>query len=166
MQTASELLGIPVPSDAPLFLMALGAHIAAGLSAVVAGAVAAFARKGRGTHPRAGLVYLWALLWVLVSSIVLSVVRWPHDVHLLVIGTIAAVSGAFGWISRLRSRGRWRELHLVAMGISYVALLTGFYVDNGPNLPGWRVLPRWSFWVLPAVIGTPIVLGALRRWRR
>jgi hypothetical protein len=51
------------------------------------------------------------------------------------------------------------------MGTSYIALLTGFYVDNGPHLPGWRVLPRWSFWLLPGIIAAPVLLSSLRRWR-
>jgi hypothetical protein len=145
--------------------MALGAHIAAGLTAVVAGAVAAFARKRPGTHPRAGLIYWWGLFWVLLSSLVMAVVRWPHDIHLVVVGLIAFTAGTWGLVMRLKAPERWRELHLVAMGISYVALLTGFYVDNGPQLPGWRLLPRWSFWFLPGVIGGLIILRSLRRWR-
>jgi hypothetical protein len=165
MPTASELLGVPVPSDAPAFLMALGAHIAAGLAAVVAGAFAAFARKRPGIHPRAGLIYWWSLLWIFISSLVMAVVRWPHDIHLVVIGLIAFTAGTSGLVVRLKTPTRWRELHLVAMGISYIALLTGFYVDNGPHLPGWRVLPRWSFWLLPGIVGAPIILISLRRWR-
>lgn len=54
-------------------------------------------------------------------------------------------------------------MHLVAMGCSYVALLTGFYVDNGPHLPLWQYLPDWSFWVLPSLVGLPIIWAAVRR---
>ena len=165
MPTASDLLGVPVPSDAPAFLMALGAHIGAGLTAVVAGALAAFARKRPGIHPRAGLIYWWGLLWVLISSLVMAVVRWPHDIHLVVIGLVAFTTATSGFVVRFKSPARWREIHLVAMGISYIALLTGFYVDNGPHLPGWRVLPEWSFWILPGIIGAPIILSSQRRWR-
>jgi hypothetical protein len=43
-------------------------------------------------------------------------------------------------------------------------VLTGFYVDNGPHLPGWSVLPHWMFWVLPALVGTPLIVFSLRRW--
>lgn len=52
---------------------------------------------------------------------------------------------------------------LVGMGISYVVLLTAFYVDNGKNLPLWRDLPSIVFWLLPAAIGVPFVVRAL--WR-
>ncbi len=163
MPTASDLLGVPVPSDEPAFLLALGAHIAAGLSAVVAGAVAAFSRKRPGTHPRAGLIYCWGILWVFISSLVMAALRWPHDIQLVVVGFVGLAAAMTGVIVRLRARSKWRRLHLVAMGISYAALLTGFYVDNGPHLPGWRLLPRWSFWVLPSVVGAALILRSLRR---
>jgi hypothetical protein len=49
------------------------------------------------------------------------------------------------------------------MGASYIAMLTAFYVDNGPHLPLWDRLPSLSFWFLPGVIGLPIVVRALGR---
>jgi hypothetical protein len=51
------------------------------------------------------------------------------------------------------------------MGGSYIALFTGFYVDNGPNLPLWDRLPSLAYWVLPSLVGVPLILGALARRR-
>jgi hypothetical protein len=48
------------------------------------------------------------------------------------------------------------------MGASYILMITAFYVDNGKNLPLWRELPQIAFWVLPALVGTPVILYALR----
>lgn len=48
------------------------------------------------------------------------------------------------------------------MGASYILLMTGFYVDNGKNLPFWRLFPQWFFWVFPAIVGVPIIIYALR----
>ena len=31
--------------------------------------------------------------------------------------------------------------HIAGMGVGYVAMLTAFYVDNGPHLPIWARLP-------------------------
>ena len=166
MQTASDLLGVPVPSDAPAFLLALGAHLAAGITCVIAGAAAAFARKRPGLHTKAGLVYWWGLFWVFVSSVVMSLVRWPHDIHLFAIGLLAFGAGTTGFVARLKRWSGWRGLHIVTMGASYVLLLTGFYVDNGPHLPGWRHLPGITFWILPAAIGMPIIIRALRQDQR
>jgi hypothetical protein len=52
---------------------------------------------------------------------------------------------------------------MTGMGTSYILMLTAFYVDNGPNLPLWRELPPLAFWILPALIGAPILANALLR---
>jgi len=57
----------------------------------------------------------------------------------------------------------WVRLHILGMSSSYIILLTAFYVDNGPNLPLWRELPRLAFWVLPSAIGVPIIVRTLLR---
>jgi hypothetical protein len=50
------------------------------------------------------------------------------------------------------------------MGLSYIALLTGFYLDNGPHLPLWDRLPSWTYWALPSMVGIPLIIHAI--WRR
>jgi hypothetical protein len=49
------------------------------------------------------------------------------------------------------------------MGTAYVAMLTAFYVDNGPHLPLWDHLPTLAFWLLPTAIGAPIIARAILR---
>jgi hypothetical protein len=164
MPTASDILGVPVPSEAPAFLLALGAHVAGGVTSVVSGAVAAFARKTGRVHYRAGLIYWLALIWIFISSIMMAVMRWPYDIHLLAIGSIAFVAGTSGVLTRWLRWFPGHTFHIVAMGLSYVAVITGFYVDNGPHLPGWRYLPPWMFWVLPALVGIPLILKSVGRW--
>jgi hypothetical protein len=93
---------------------------------------------------------------------VMVVIRWEHNAHLVPIGLVAAAAGLAGYLER-RSGARHDRLHIVAMGVSYVALLTGFYVDNGPHLPVWNRLPDWSFWGLPSLVGFPIIVAAVRR---
>jgi hypothetical protein len=51
------------------------------------------------------------------------------------------------------------------MAGSYIAMLTAFYVDNGPHLPLWDRLPPLAFWFLPAAIGTPLMVRAIARHR-
>jgi hypothetical protein len=60
----------------------------------------------------------------------------------------------------------WPRVHGTGMAVSYIALLTGFYVDNGPTLPVWDRLPHITYWLLPAVIGVPLLLRALRKLTR
>jgi hypothetical protein len=50
---------------------------------------------------------------------------------------------------------------MAGMGLSYIVLLTAFYVDNGKSLPLWRELPQWAFWVIPGALGLPLLLHAL-----
>src|SRR5258705_1729174 len=161
---ASDVLGLPVPDAGWVFLATLGVHVASALTCVMAGALAATARKRPGRHPRAGRVYLWGLGCVFVTASVMAAIRWHEDRYLLAIAVIAGVLAAVGWTAR---RNRWRgwvRWHAFGMGGSYIALLTGFYVDNGPHLPLWRLLPHWSYWVMPALVGVPLIWLALRRY--
>jgi hypothetical protein len=41
------------------------------------------------------------------------------------------------------------------MGMSYILLLTAFYVYNGKSLPLWKELPPFAYWILPGAIGVP-----------
>jgi hypothetical protein len=49
------------------------------------------------------------------------------------------------------------------MGLSYILLLTAFYVDNGHSLPLWRDLPTISYWLVPGAIGIPLIVYTLSR---
>jgi peptidoglycan/LPS O-acetylase OafA/YrhL len=155
-----------LPGAGTGFRVALGIHIAAGLTCVVSGAIAATARKRPGRHPRAGRIYLWGLSAVVVSATAMAVLRWPRDVHLLAIAIVAGALAVIGWRARRRRWRRWVRWHATGVGGSYIALLTGFYVDNGPRLPLWDRLPTWAFWVLPTLIGAPLITLALRRFSR
>jgi hypothetical protein len=157
------ILGIEVPDDRPVFLATLTVHVAAGLTCVVAGALAATGRKRPGRHPRAGTGYLWGLAVVFATATVLAGLRWRQDWHLFLIACVAAGLGATGWTARRLRRHRWMLVHGTAMAGSYVALLTGFYVDNGPQLPLWNRLPHWSYWFIPAAVAIPLTWRALYR---
>ncbi len=162
---AATVQGVEIPDTSPLFLTVLGLHVLAGLVAVVAGVVAMLATKRPGRHPRAGRTYVFALGVVAGSAVVLAVVRWPRDIHLLVLGLLALAAAVTGRWVRRRRRSGWRVPHLAAMGGSYVLMLTAFYVDNSPRLPLWRALPAVVFWVLPALVGAPLIVRAARRHR-
>jgi hypothetical protein len=161
----TNFLGLHVPSAGPLFFAVLLVHVLAALTCVVAGLLAATARKRPGRHPRSGRVYLWGLGFLFVTATVLAVIRWQHDAHLFVIAAVTFGLGLYGWWSRRAHRSGWERHHASGMGGSYIALLTGFYVDNGPQLPGWRLLPHWSYWLIPAAVGLPLIGWALRRFR-
>jgi hypothetical protein len=166
LATESELFGIQVPSTAPLFLTFLAVHVTAAFLAVVTGARAALIRpKGRDRHSRCGKLYFWAICVVFATATALAVMRWAQDRHLFAIGAIAFTAALTGRLARRRNRPG-DGAHILGMGVSYIAMLTAFYVDNGDRLPLWDRLPTIAYWILPAAAGIPIIWRALRRHHR
>ena len=155
------IAGIVIPSTSPLFLTVVAMHVLVALICVVTGLIAMLSPKRFGRHPRFGSTYYWFLSAVFATATILSVMRWEEDKALFV---LAVISFATGTLGRAALRGRWRHwarLHIAGMGASYIFLLIAFYVDNGKNLPVWRDLPAVSYWLIPLMVGTPIVIGAL-----
>jgi hypothetical protein len=90
-------------------------------------------------------------------------VRWAENRHLFILGILSLIAATVGRTA-LRQRWRhWVRVHITGMSLSYVLMLTAFYVDNGKNLPLWRELPQVAFWLLPAAIGIPLIVRALVR---
>ncbi|MGA9721039.1 MAG: hypothetical protein WBQ86_01170 [Candidatus Binatus sp.] len=160
------IAGFEIQSDSPVFLSILAIHVPMGLLAVVTGIAAMLKGKGRGAHTRFGSMYFWSLGVLFLTSTGLSAMRWSEDYHLFILGAVAFSAAVIG---RLARRRRWRtriDLHIVGMGISYIVMLTAFYVDNGKNLPLWRDLPHVAYWLLPSVVGLPVIIWALGHDRR
>jgi hypothetical protein len=158
---ALVVLGIPLPSSSPVFLGIVAVHVVAGLACAVAGAVAMLAPKRSGRHPSAGTLYYWSLVVVFLSMAALSILRWPANAHLFVLGILSFGAAVVG---RTAKRRLWRlRVHVTGMALSYILLLTAFYVDNGPHLPLWRSLPPLAHWLLPSLVGIPVLIWALTR---
>src|SRR5262252_3193459 len=164
MMTAARIFGDHAASAAPLFLAFLVVHVLAGLTAVITGAIAALVRKGSPRHIRAGRWYYRAITVVFATATVLAAMRWRQDYYLLIIGAVAFTAATIGYQHRRRHRAGDTG-HIAGMGIAYVAMLTAFYVDNGPHLPLWDRLPTLAFWLLPSAIGAPIIVRAVLRAR-
>jgi hypothetical protein len=163
MNETTDLFGIPVPSTDRIFIAGVIVHIIIALVAVLSGLMAMLSDKLGKKHPVVGRIYFWSMLSSFVTIIFLAVMRWPHNIHLLVIGAFAF---AFTFLGRMLAKSRirnWTRLHTICMGLSYVLLLTGFYVDNGKNLPFWSQFPEWFFWIFPAMFGVPIIVVVLKR---
>ena len=160
MVNAARILGDQVGSTAPVFLAFLVLHVLAGLTAVITGAIAALARKGSPRHIRAGRWYYRAITIVFATATVLAAMRWRQDYYLFIIGAIAFTAATIGYQHRRRHR-TGDTGHIAGMGVAYVAMLTAFYVDNGPHLPLWDQLPVITFWLLPSAIGAPIIIRAI-----
>jgi lysylphosphatidylglycerol synthetase-like protein (DUF2156 family) len=156
----------------PVFLAFLAIHVPAGLTAVISGILTATAPKRRGPHTRAGAVYYWAITAVFATAVAMTAMRPARDWYLALLGTLAFLLAAAGRHARRHPRSwPWRghppghTPHIIAMGGSYIVLLTAFYVDNGKNLPLWDRLPTAAYWLLPAAVAAPIIWRSVRRHR-
>ena len=143
----------------------VGLHVLVGLVCVLAGAVAMLSPKRSGRHPTFGTIYYWGLVAVFVSATGLSAVRWAEDYHLFILGALAFAAAYFGRQARRQRWRNWARLHITGMGTSYVLLLTAFYVDNGKQLPVWKDLPHFAYWLLSLVVGIPLIVRAVV-WHR
>ena len=90
----------------------------------------------------------------------LAALRWRQDCYLFIIGAVVFAAATIGYQHRRRHRPG-DTAHIAGMGVAYVAMLTAFYVDNGPHLPLWDRLPTLAFWLLPSAIGAPIIARAI-----
>ena len=160
----TSVAAIEIPSTDPLFLaVVLGVHIPLGLMCVVVGAFAMLSKKGRGRHSTLGTIYFWCLLALAMSATLLSAMRWGENYHLFALGISSFASA---WLGRSALRQRWpswARLHITGMGLSYVLMLVAFYVDNGKQLPLWKELPHFTYWMLPPLVGIPLIVRALLR---
>ena len=157
----TNIAGIEVPSTDPAFLAVAGVHTLLGLACTVAGIVAMLSQKRVGRHPRYGTIYFWCLTGVFVTATGLAAVRFAEDYHLFILGALSLAAAYFGREARRQCWGNWVRLHVTGMGVSYILLLTAFYVDNGKNLPLWDRLPSIAYWLIPAAVGIPLVIRAL-----
>ena len=163
MASGITVAGIPIPSSSPLFLAGVAVHVGFGIVCVIAGAVAMLSPKRAGRHPLWGSVYVWSLTGLALTAAALAVVRWAEDWDLFALALAASSAAWTGRIARRRRPPHWARIHIVGMGMSYILMLTAFYVDNGKVLPVWRALPALAYWLAPAAVGLPILLATLRR---
>jgi hypothetical protein len=163
MTDTTIVAGIEIPSTSPIFLTIVGLHVLLGSVCAISGVVAMLSPKRAGRHPTFGSIYFWSLSLVFLSATVLSAMRWKEDYHLFILGTLAFTVAIFAR-QAIRWRGPyWTRVHITGMGMSYILLLTAFYVDNGKSLPLWKELPSIAYWILPAIVGIPLIVRALLR---
>jgi hypothetical protein len=159
----TAVAGIDIPFTSPLLLAIVACHVAFGLTCVVTGAIAMLSQKRQGRHPLFGTLYFWCLSGVFASMTVLSLAHWAEDGDLFVLGALSFSAALTGRFARRHRWPQWIRLHIVGMSLSYILLLTAFYVDNSKSLPLWKDLPPIAFWILPSLVGLPLLVWALLR---
>lgn len=132
-------------------------HIVAGYLALGIGLVAMFAPKKRGRHTTTGRIYFWLVTAVCASAIVLAILNWEVSSYLFYIAIFSFIFALFGYRAYIKKRKNWMVTHIAGMGGSYIAMVTAFIVVNQQNVPAFKEIPSLVFWLLPTIIGTPII---------
>jgi hypothetical protein len=156
-----NVAGIEMPSSDSAFLAIVGLHVLLGFTCTITGFIAMLSVKRRGPHPSFGSIYFWCLSGVFATAAALAAVRWAEDYDLFILGALAFAGACLGRMARRNRWSNWVRLHITGIGMSYILLLTAFYVDNGKSLPLWRDLPPIAYWLLPVAVGIPLIVRAL-----
>src|SRR5262245_47320408 len=156
----TSVAGIEIPSTDLLFLAVLGVHISLGLACALVGAFAMLSKKERPPlEARNDLFLVLARASHVGDTPVRDALErelsfvCPRD--LLVCGRVvraqctSSASTALGETAHHRN-GSFLRLMLVA-----------FYVDNGKQLPLWKELPHFPYWLLPLLVGIPLIVRML-----
>ena len=161
-----KIAGIEIPFRSPLLLTGLAVHVLAGLVCGVTGIVAMLSHKRSGRHPRFGTIYYWSLAVLFTTATALAATLWTEDYILFVLGLVSFGAASLGRNARRRRWRKWTRVHISSMGLSYIFMLIAFYVDNGRSLPLWKDLPHFTYWLLPVLVGIPLIVWALVRYRQ
>ena len=92
---------------------------------------------------------------VFLTMTALSILRWPHDTHLFVLGILSFGAGVVGRRARRRLSRRWLPVHITGMAVSYRAYCsrrstwtTDHTCRCGVRCRPWRCgscLASWAF---------------------
>jgi hypothetical protein len=137
----------------------LAVHILTGTLGLLLGPLAMRAPKRRGRHTRVGGIYHWNMLLVAVSATALSLLAWSEIWWFTPIAIFSYANALLGYLAvKIRWKG-WLPHHIAGMGGSYIALVTALLVVNagGANL---------VVWLLPTIVGTPLIALAVARASR
>jgi uncharacterized membrane protein len=132
-------------------------HIAAGTIGLVLGPIAMAARKGSRLHARAGELYHWVILAVCVSAAGLAWLDWTRLWWFLPIAVGSYVFALVGYVAAKRRWRGWLAAHISGQGGSYIAMLTAVLVVNWAMLTGTSGRSSPWAWILPTLIGSPII---------
>jgi hypothetical protein len=164
-QTILKVDGMGMLFKSSAFFPMLGVHILAGLVCVVTGIVTIASEKRPGLHPICGTIYHWGLAVLVISAGFLAATHWTDDRVLFGLEVISFGASSLGRTARRRHWQNWVGTHIISMGCSFITMLTAFCVEEGESLPGLSGLPRLTYWFLPALVGTPLIMRATFRYR-
>lgn len=144
-------------------------HIAVGTVGLVLGPIAMTALKGSRLHAWAGELYHWVMLAVCVSAAGLAWLDWERNWWFLPVAMGSYAFAFVGYVAAKRRWPGWLAAHVSGQGGSYIAMLTAILVVNWQLLTGTSGRSSPWAWILPTLVGSPIIAWVnvqVRRGRR
>jgi len=126
-------------------------HVGSGSLGLLLAPFGLAARKARGRHTRIGWVYAGLVTVLAVSAVGLAALHWSRLWWLAAIAVATELAVLGGLLARRLGSDVW---HVSLMCGSYVSLVTALLVVNlgGP-----------AAWILPTVVGSPVIAWTARR---
>lgn len=148
-----------------MFNLFLYTHVVTGFICLISGMFAMSLKKKKGKHTITGEIYQWAYVLVFISSIVMSILHWEESAYLFYIALFSYALCLMGYLaSKLRWRN-WLTSHISGMLGSYIGIVTATIVVNISKVPILNELPILLFWLLPTIIGTPLIVKVGRKYK-
>jgi len=145
-----------------MFGTILNIHIAVGTIGLLLGPAVLFGRKRRSAHPILGEIYHGVMFGICATAVTLAFLNWSQLQAFLYIGT---GSYAFALVGYVAGKVRWRNwlaTHVIGQCGSYIAIVTAVLVVNWKRLPGSGGGDSVWSWLLPTLVGTPIIFWLVR----
>jgi hypothetical protein len=141
----------------PAHDISLAVHISAGALGLVLGPIGMLAPKRRGRHTRVGEAYHWVFFTLFISAVVLAALNWDEVWWLALVGAFSYAFALMGYVAAKRRRPGWLLWHVSGQGGSYIAMVSALLVVNWENITGTAGAASFLPWLLPTVIGTPLI---------
>ncbi len=148
-----------------MFHLFLITHIITGLVCLITGVVAMSSRKKKGKHTVSGEIYHWSYILVFVTAVVMSILHWEESAYLFYIGVFSYALALLGYLSAKIRWKNWLGSHIGGMLGSYIGIVTATIVVNVPKIPILNELPPLLFWLLPTIIGTPLIFKVGKKYK-
>jgi hypothetical protein len=149
-----------------VFKFFLSLHIIAGTIGLVIGPISGFAKKRKGLHTRVGFAYLIAMSILCLSACALAILNWKQSWWFLFVAAFSFSFALKGYLAAKRRGPSWMRSHISGMLGSYIAMTTALLVVNASKIPGYGTLPTVLWWILPTIIGTPLIVSVTKRYTR
>lgn len=135
----------------------LAPHVVAGTAGLLIGPLAMAVPKRAGWHTRLGLAYQGAAAVMTTTALAMAVLEPARLWWLGLIAVATEVTALAGWREQRRRAPGWLARHVRLMCGSYVSFVTAALVVN---------LSTPLAWVVPTVIGSPLIALAAARATR